>query len=104
MLHRKQRTRIDMPYPSAQAYNPPVSKTPILGSSSGNPRAFQDPNSIASIGNKIQSISDQAKADTLYDAAPPKKEGFRNQDYDTVCGILIILGITGILVSFTMKR
>ena len=66
-----------MPFPDQKAYNPPVSKTPILGPSSGNPASFQDPNSVASVGNTIQAMTDQASADTLYDTPPPKKEGFR---------------------------
>jgi len=68
---------VDMPFPDEKAYNPPVSKTPILGPSSGNPASFQDPNSVASVGNTIQAMTDQANADTLYDTPPPKKEGFR---------------------------
>lgn len=31
---------------------------------------------MASIGNTIQAMTDQAKADTLYDAPPPKVESF----------------------------
>jgi len=65
--------------PSQKAFNPPVSSTPILGASSGNPKSFQDPKSVASIGNTIQAMSDQAAADTLYDAPAPKREGFRNE-------------------------
>jgi len=62
--------------PPTKPFNPPVSKTPILGPSSGNPKSFQDPKSVASVGNTIQAMSDQAAADTLYDAPAPKKEGF----------------------------
>lgn len=65
-----------MSLPPPKAFNPPVSSTPILGASSGNPKSFQDPKSVASVGNTIQAMSDQAAADTLYDAPPPKKEGF----------------------------
>jgi hypothetical protein len=65
------------PLPNAP-YNPPVSKVPILNSSSGNPKSFQDPKSIASIGNNIQAMADQAKADTLYDAPASKLESFVN--------------------------
>jgi hypothetical protein len=32
---------------------------------------------VASVGNTIQAMSDQASADTLYDAPAPKREGFR---------------------------
>ena len=73
-----------MSLPPPKAFNPPVSSTPILGASSGNPKSFQDPKSVASVGNTIQAMSDQAAADTLYDAPPPKKEGFeafRNEVY-----------------------
>lgn len=65
-----------MSFPPQKPFNPPVSKTPILGPSSGNPKSFQDPKSVASVGNTIQAMSDQASADTLYDTPPPKKEGF----------------------------
>ncbi len=66
-----------MSFPPAKAFNPPISSTPILGPSSGNPKSFQDPNSVASVGNTIQAMSDQAAADTLYDTPAPKREGFR---------------------------
>jgi len=67
-----------MSFPPEKPFNPPVSNTPILGSSSGNPKALRDPNSTASIGKNIQAMTDQASADTLYDT-PMKKEGFRNE-------------------------
>jgi len=70
-----------MPFPDPPPFNPEISKTRILGASSGNPKAFQDPNSVATIGSKIQAMADQAKADTLYDAPPPIPEGFRNEIY-----------------------
>jgi hypothetical protein len=63
-----------MPYPAAKAFNPQVSNVPVLDASSGNPKSFQDPKSIASIGAKLQSMTDQVQADTLYDTT---KEGFR---------------------------
>lgn len=65
-----------MSFPAQKPFNPPVSNTPILGPSSGNPKSFQDPKSVASVGNTIQAMSDQAAADTLYDAPAPKREGF----------------------------
>jgi hypothetical protein len=68
-----------MSFPPVKAFNPPVSSTPILGPSSGNPKSFQDPKSVASVGNTIQAMSDQAAADTLYDAPVPKREGFRQE-------------------------
>ena len=70
-----------MSFPPQKPFNPPVSKTPILGPSSGNPKSFQDPKSVASVGNTIQAMSDQASADTLYDSPAPKLEGFRNEIY-----------------------
>lgn len=66
-----------MSFPKEKPFNPPVSKPPVLGSSSGNPKSFQDPKSVASVGSTIQAMSDQAAADTLYDAPVAKKEGFR---------------------------
>lgn len=60
-------------------FNPTVTPVPILGPSSGNPKSLQDPNSVASIGSKLQAMTDQANADTLYDAT--KKEGFIDPSY-----------------------
>jgi hypothetical protein len=68
-----------MSFPKEKSYSPQVSKVPVFGPSSGNPAAFQDPNSVASLGLKIQAATDQAKADTLYDTVP--LEGFRNETY-----------------------
>ena len=67
---------IDMSFPAQKPFNPAVSSTPILGPSSGNPKSFQDPKSVASVGNTIQAMSDQASADTLYDAPARKEKGF----------------------------
>jgi hypothetical protein len=67
-----------MSYPQEAPFNPSVSKVPVLDASSGNPKSFQDPKSVASIGAKIQAMADQAKADTLYDA---KTEGFRGRGF-----------------------
>jgi len=80
-------TTIDMPFPPSPPFNPSVSTVPILHSSSGDPKAKQDPKSIASVGANIQAMTDQAKADMLYDApvketAPgttKSSEGFRNE-------------------------
>jgi len=66
-----------MSFPAQKPFNPQVSSTPILGPASGNPASFQDPKSVASVGSTIQAMSDQAAADTLYDAPMPKKEGFK---------------------------
>ena len=68
-----------MPFPKEKPFNPQVSSVPILGPSSGNQASFQDPNSMASLGLRIQAATDQAKADTLYDAKVPEakiNEGF----------------------------
>ena len=86
-----------MSYLPLKPYNPPVSKVPILGPSSGNPKSFQDPNSVASIGNTIQAMADQAKADTLYDA-PQKEEGFRSYQLNNSNTLTAVIGITGILL------
>jgi hypothetical protein len=121
-----------MPFPAERSFNPPLSKTPILGPSSGNPKSFQDPNSVASVGNTIQAMADQAQADTLYDAPPPKKEGFlsaefRNEIYSpwilrtqgckkeafedtqkggktTMIAFLVVLGISALMLSFGVKK
>lgn len=63
-----------MGFPPSPPYNPTISKVPVLDASSGDPLASRDPNSVASIGTRIQSMKDQANADRLYDA--PIKEGF----------------------------
>jgi hypothetical protein len=91
-----------MPFPSEKAFNPIVTKTPILGPSSGNPKSFQDPNSVASIGNTIQAMADQAKADTLYDTPAAKVEAFcnMNEANNAVIGFLVMLGVTGVLLSY----
>jgi hypothetical protein len=67
-----------MSFPKEKPFNAPVSKVHILGPSSGDPNSFQDPKSVASIGSTIQAMSDQAKADTHYDAPAPKVESFAN--------------------------
>ena len=92
-----------MSFPKEKPFIPKVSKTPILGSSSGNPAAFQDPNSVASIGSKIQSMADQAQADTLYDTPTLLSEGFCNtrSKHDAAIGFLVMLGVAGVLLSFS---
>lgn len=67
-----------MSFPKEKPFNAPVSKVHILGPSSGDPKSFQDPKSVASIGSTIQAMADQAKADTHYDAPAPKMESFIN--------------------------
>uniref|UniRef100_A0A6C0LMJ7 Uncharacterized protein n=1 Tax=viral metagenome TaxID=1070528 RepID=A0A6C0LMJ7_9ZZZZ len=73
-----------MPFPPEAPFNPKVSAVPNLDSSSGNPAAYKDPKSTASMGLKLQAMSDQASADTLYDPPPPprkgEKEGFQVQN------------------------
>lgn len=99
-----------MSFPPAKPFNPTVSKVPVLDASSGNPKSFQDPNSVASIGARLQAMTDQAKADTLYD---PKPEGFRGGRFrlrgtgggggwpsDPRIGALYVLGIALIIGSY----
>jgi hypothetical protein len=71
--------RIDMSFPQKKAFNPEVTSVPVISPSSGNPKAFQDPNSVASLGLRMQASSDQIKADTLYDPPIASKEGFSNE-------------------------
>jgi len=93
-----------MSFPPEAAFNPKVSKVPVLGASSGNPQSFQDPKNVASVGAKIQAMADQAQADTLYDE---KKEGFRGGRFgfsggpnDPRIAALTILGIGLIIASY----
>lgn len=94
-----------MSFPPLKPFNPPTTTVPILGSSSGNPQSFQDPKSVASIGSKIQAMTDQAKADTLYDAPTPKLEGFTcNSQYrDYITATLLIVGVTLIICSYNVR-
>lgn len=73
----KQHINIDMSFPPEKPFIPRVSKVHVLDASSGNPKSFQDPNSVATLGKSIQGMTDQVSADTLYD----QKEGFRNEIY-----------------------
>ena len=71
-----------MPLPAEAPFNPKVSAVPSLDASSGNPNAYKDPKSVASMGLKLQAMTDQSAADTLYDPPPPPrdgKEGFQVQ-------------------------
>ena len=68
-----------MSFPQKKAFNPEVTSVPVISPSSGNPKAFQDPNSVASLGLRMQASSDQIKADTLYDPPIPSMEGFSNE-------------------------
>ena len=98
-----------MSFPPEAAFNPKVSKVPILGASSGNPQSFQDPKNVASIGAKIQAMADQAQADTLYDTKVP--EGFRGGRFrlgtgggglpkDPRIAALLVLGVALIIGSY----
>jgi hypothetical protein len=69
-----------MGFPPSPPYNPTISKVPVLDASSGDPLASRDPNSVSSIGGRIQAMKDQANADRLYDA--PIKEGFADMVID----------------------
>lgn len=73
----KDNVNIDMSFPPEKPFIPRVSKVHVLDASSGNPKSFQDPNSVATLGKSIQGMTDQVSADTLYD----QKEGFRNEIY-----------------------
>jgi|LauGreDrversion4_2_1035121.scaffolds.fasta_scaffold261901_2 hypothetical protein len=88
-----------MSFPKVAAFNPVVSSVPNLDSSSGNPQAYKDPNSVASIGKKMQAMTDQTAADTLYDPPAPAREGFR-VDIET-SGVYSSSQIT-LLVSLTL--
>ena len=94
-----------MSFPPPKPFNPPTTAVPILGSPSGNPKSYQDPKSIASIGSSIQAMTDQAKADTLYDAPSPKLEGFtvQSSNIDRLTAALLIIGITLIVCSYKVS-
>ena len=62
--------------PLKKPFLPAPSAVPMLDPSVGNPRAFKDPNSAASMSLDIQALSDQVQADTLYDKQAPAREGF----------------------------
>ncbi len=55
-----------------------TSEIPVLDTTIGNPSAYNDPKSNASMASSIQAIGDQAQADRLYDSPPPPREGFRS--------------------------
>lgn len=94
-----------MPFLPKKPFNPTTTPVAILGPSSGNPNSLQDPKSIASIGSNIQAMTDQANADTLYDANPSKKEGFTCHSTPlpvlTTSGVLIVIGI--VLLVYSMR-
>jgi len=92
-----------MPFLPEAPFNPQVSKVANLGPSSGDPKSFQDPKSVSSIGAKIQAMTDQAKADTLYDTT---KEGFCSYDNSTSRFAMLsgVLGLILIFGSFILKN
>ena len=91
-----------MSFPKVAAFNPVVSSVPNLDSSSGNPQAYKDPKSVASIGQKMQAMTDQSSADTLYDPPAPAREGFSGMyDYNDSSGVYSSSQIT-LLVSLTL--
>ena len=92
-----------MPFLPEAPFNPQVSKVANLGPSSGDPKSFQDPKSVSSIGAKLQAMTDQAKADTLYDTT---KEGFCSYNNSTrqLAMLSGVLGIVLICGSFILKN
>ena len=82
-----------MSYLPTKPFIPTVSRVPNLGASSGNPAALRDPHSTASIGSKLQEMTDQSNADRLYDAPVPKTEGFRTDDRQSMPTILLTGGL-----------
>ena len=95
-----------MPFLPPKPFVPVVSHVPILGPSSGNPKSLNDPNSLGSIGGSLQSMTDQIKADTLYDT----KEGFNthlnsistfHSPSDTFILSLVLSGL--VLIYFSLR-
>lgn len=93
-----------MSFPPEAPFNPSVSSVVIMDASSGDPNSYRDPKSVSSIGKRLQAMTDQASADTLYDT---RKEGFRGGFRDTprervlqnLSGVLVLSGILLILYS-----
>jgi len=117
-----------MPFLPTKPFVPVVTPVPILGPSSGNPESLKDPKSLGSIGGKLQAMTDQARADTLYDAIPSgtkesftnlttpwivgspacKKEGFTGSlgngyRFDLVTASCFLLGLTLVVSSYCMR-
>lgn len=91
-----------MSFPASPPFTPQISKVPVFGGSSGNSR---DPKSVGATALAIQAMTDQAKADTLYDPPAPKPEGFRGSIHSNIDALaLIVVGIVLIMQSFYMKR
>ena len=97
-----------MGFPADVPYNPTVSPVANLTPSSGDPRALKDPKSVASLGSKLQAMTDQANADTLYDSS--NKEGFLSGgrmptlSEELITALLVSAGIGLVLCSFIVKR
>lgn len=93
-----------MGFPADVPYNPTVTPVANLSPSSGDPKALRDPKSIASLGSKLQAMTDQANADTLYDSS--NKEGFLGQmttlTEEFIASVLIGAGVGFVVASFLM--
>lgn len=61
-----------------------VSAVPAIDGSIGNPAAYSDPKSNASMALKIQTMGDQLQADRAFDTppAPRKTESFQDMTGD----------------------
>jgi hypothetical protein len=86
----------------AKKCNSKTSAPVILDSSSGDPKAKSDSGSLAAIGANMQSMKDQAEADTCFD----KPEGFQYNmnDNDLLPHCLLLGGALLIFYSFLMKK
>jgi hypothetical protein len=106
LLTPKYMDELDMGFPADVPYNPTVTPVANLGPSSGDPKALRDPKSIASLGSKLQAMTDQANADTLYDSS--NKEGFLGQGQmpavseEFITALLIGAGVGFVAFSFFM--
>jgi len=87
-----------MSFPASPTFNPTVSQVPILDPSSGNPASFKDPNSVASLGKKLQSMKDQSNADQLYD---PKIETFCNPGLQNKYIGISLLALVGVACIYS---
>ena len=97
-----------MGFPADVPYNPTVTPVANLTPSSGDPIALRDPKSVAALGSKIQAMTDQANADTLYDSS--NKEGFTIRGTaialteEFITAFLIGAGVGFITVSILLKH
>jgi len=106
LLTHKYLDELDMGFPADVPYNPTVTPVANLGSSSGDSKALKDPKSIASLGSKLQVMTDQVNADRLYDSS--NKEGFTvrmpNLSEELLTALLISTGLGLVLCSFIVKH